>query len=101
MVSWPAGPDGEWRSVWVEPPTGGADLAEVSVHVAPYMAARVYRVIRESDGEVVANGGFTPSRDRPLRIFPVSTRVGAGDRVRFDVRTWDVTTCEGKVVWTR
>lgn len=99
MTGWPVAPDGAWRSVWVEPPAGGAQLDEVSLTVEPYMAARVYRVIRESDGEVVANGGFTPSRDRPLRIFPVSTWVGPGDRVRFDVATWDVTLAEGRLGW--
>jgi hypothetical protein len=99
MVTLPAGPDGTWRSVWAEPPAGGAELASVTLTVEPYMAARVYRVIRESDGEVIANGGFTPSRDRPLRIFPVSAWVGPGDRVRVDVSTWDVTACEGWLTW--
>ncbi len=81
------------------PPPGGARLDTVSVTVEPPMSFRVYRVYRESDGEVLANGGWTPSRDRPLRIFPLNDWVAPGDRVRFEVCTWHATACEGMISW--
>lgn len=96
---WPAGSDGVWRSLTIPAPETGGHLQEVSLSVDPPMAARMYRVLRESDGEVLANGGWTPSRDRPLRIFPVSTWVGPSDVVRFDVATWGVAHCEGSLTW--
>lgn len=96
---WPEGGAGEWRSLTVPAPPTGGHLAEVSLSVDPPMAARVYRVLRESDGEVLANGGWTPSRDRPLRIFPASTWVGPTDTVRFEVATWGVARCEGSLTW--
>lgn len=98
-VTWPDAPDGEWRGVVLAPPPGGARLDAVALTVEPPLAFRIYRVIRESDGEVLANGGWTPSRDRPLRIFPETEWVGPTDRVRFEVCTWHATAREGRLVW--
>lgn len=99
VAGWPAAPDGEWRSLEIPSPVTGGHLDEVALTVEPAQAARVYRVVRQSDGEVIANGGWTPSRDRPLRLFPVSTWVGPGDAVRFEVATWGTTACAGALTW--
>lgn len=92
--------EGQWARAECGPPPAGGRLAEVRLTVTPGHAFRVFRVRRQSDGEVLANGGWTPARDRPLRIFPASDWVGPEDRVTLEACTWGATACEGRLTWT-
>ena len=92
--------EGVWQGVDCRPPTGGGRLEKVTLTVDPAHAFRVFRVRRQSDGEVLANGGWTPARDRPLQIFPATDWVGPDDLVRMEACTWGATACEGRLTWT-
>ena len=98
-VALPKSLNGEWIETIVHPPAGGALLEKADLLVDPPTAFRVYRVYRQSDGALLANGGWDRSRTRPIRIIPASSYVGGGDAVRFTACGWFHDSLEGTVTW--
>lgn len=81
-------------------PAGGAWLEKADLDIEPETAFRMFRVYRQSDGALLANGGWDRSRTRPIKVIPADTRVGPGDGVRFTARGWYHTALAGVVTWT-
>lgn len=98
-VALPIRPNGEWVEVRLDAPAGGGRLEKADLDVHPPMAFRMYRVYRVSDGALLANGGWDPSRTRPIRVIPADNCVGDGDAVRFMARGWHHTDLTGVVTW--
>lgn len=82
----PSVPPGEWVETFWMNPGGLKELDRVDLHVTPPEAFREFLVHRQSDGVLLANGGWDPSRARALRLMPADLTVRPGDGVRVRAR---------------
>lgn len=92
--------NGDWVEATLPAPAGGARLEKAELDIEPPTAFRMFRVYRQSDGALLANGGWDRSRTRPIKVIPADARVGPGDGVRFTARGWDHAALAGVVTWT-
>ena len=56
-------------------------LDRATMQADPAAAAHEFRIYRRSDHELLANGGWSVSRTRPIRLIPVDATVSTGEGV--------------------
>lgn len=82
----PEATDGAWvEATWTNPGPA-VELARADLRVTPPEAFRQFIVYRLSDGSVLTNGGWDPSRTRPIRIWPADATIQPGEGVRVRAR---------------